>query len=160
MEKARTPKRDVMGAVLIIIGVLLLLRNVGGGFGVGEIWPWFIVLFGLALLAMFVSDRSQHGLLMPATILIVTGLVFEACVLGGWRLMASLWPALIIAPGIGFLAMYILGPGGGVFLMPGIGLVLLGGVVLLRQSAFWRYWPVLLIGGGISLVARSLRRTH
>ncbi|MCU0611469.1 MAG: hypothetical protein MUE60_06730 [Candidatus Eisenbacteria bacterium] len=159
MEPVRTPKRDIMGVVLMIVGVMLLLRNFGAGFGLGELWPWFIILFGLALLAMVVSDRSQYVLLMPASILIVAGGVFEACVQMGWSLMGTLWPALVISPGLGFLAMYIVGPGGGMFLLPGIGLVLLGAVVLLRQSAFWRYWPVVLIGGGIYLVARSLRRT-
>jgi len=157
VKSARTPKRDIMGLVLMIVGGLLLLRNLGSGFGVGEIWPWFIILFGLALFAMFASDRSQYVLLMPASILIVTGLVFEACVLLGWSLMGVLWPALVIAPGLGFLAMYVVGPGGGMFLLPGIGLLLLGVIVLVRHSALWRYWPVALIGGGVYLIARSLR---
>ncbi len=153
----RTPKGDVMGLALIVVGSLLLLRNLGGGFGLTQIWPWFIIVFGLAFLAMFLSDRSQYVLLMPSALLITAGLVFEACVLFGWGLMSVLWPALVIAPGIGFLAMYVLGPGGSLFLLPGIGLVLLGGVVVLRQSAFWRYWPVALVGTGIWLIARSLR---
>lgn len=160
MEHAHTPKRDVMGVVLILVGVLLLMRNLGAGFGLVEIWPWFIMLFGVALLAMFISDRAQYVLLMPAAILVLGGVVFELCVLFGWSLMGALWPILVIAPGMGFMAMYLLGPGGSTFLLPGAGLTFLGIVMLLRQTGIWKYWPIALISAGFALVIKSLRRRH
>ena len=158
MEGTGAPKRDIMGVVLVLVGVLLLMRNLGAGVSIGEIWPWFIVLFGLAFWAMFLVDRSQHALLMPASILIVAGVVFELCTMFGWGLMSRLWPLLVVAPGIGFLAMYFLGPGGHASLLPGVGLLILGVFTLFKQTPWWRFWPVLLIMVGASLLIRELSR--
>jgi hypothetical protein len=160
MEDGGAPKRDIMGFVLILVGALLLMRNLGAAVGIGELWPLFMILFGIAFWAMFLSDRSLHALLMPASILFVTGIVFELCTLLGWSLMSTLWPFLIVAPGIGFLSMYLFGPGGHAFLLPGCGLVALGVLTLFRQSPWWRYWPVILIISGVSLIVRELRRRH
>jgi hypothetical protein len=160
MENTGAPKRDIMGFVLILVGALLLMRNLGAAIGIGELWPWFMILFGLAFWAMFLSDRSLHALLMPASILFVAGIVFELCTLLGWNLMSTLWPLLIVAPGIGFLSMYFFGPGGHAFLLPGCGLVSLAVITVFRQSPWWRFWPVVLIIGGVSLIARELQRRH
>jgi len=158
MESTEASKRDIMGVVLILVGVLLLMRNLGAGLGIGELWPWFIILCGLAFWAMFLSDRSQYVLLMPASILVVAGILFEVCTLAGWGLMSSLWPALVMAPGIGFAAMWLFGPAGTSLLAPGIGLLALGAAALLKQSPWWRFWPVLLVVGGILILFREFRR--
>ncbi len=158
MESTEASKRDIMGVVLILVGILLLMRNLGAGLGIGELWPWFIILFGLAFWAMFLSDRSQHALLMPASILIVTGIIFEICTLAGWGLMSRLWPALVMAPGIGFVTMSFYGPAGTSLLAPGVGLLVLGAAALLKQSSWWRFWPILLIVGGVFLLFREFRR--
>lgn len=156
-ETPRTPKGDIMGSVLMVVGGLLLFRNITG-VGLGEIWPLFIILFGLTFLVTFAMDRTQWPLLMPGSVLLAAGLVFLACVAWGWHLIGVLWPALVVAPGLGFLAMYVVGSGGGMALLAGTGLVVLGAVAMLRQSAFWKYWPVVLIGGGLALLARSVRK--
>ncbi len=158
MQRSETPQRDITGMVLIIVGVLLLLRNLGVGLGMGEIWPWFIVLFGLAFGAMFLADRSQYFLLMPTTILVMAGVVFGICSAFQWSLMGELWPLLVIAPGIGFLSMSYFGPKGTSFMLPGIGLLSGGVIILVRQSAWWRFWPLLLVAAGLGIVIRELRR--
>lgn len=157
--ESSTPRRDVMGLVLILLGILILLKNLGIGLGPGEIWPWFIVLFGIAFGALFVADRSQYMLLMPAATLVVAGIIFAACTAFGWTLMGELWPMLIMAPGIGFLAMNHFGPGGTSLLVPGLGLVIGGIFMLVRQSPWWRHWPLLLVMLGLGLLIREFRRS-
>ena len=146
-----TPQRDIVGLVLIIIGILLLLRNLGVQLGIGEIWPWFIVLFGIAFTAMYFSDKSQYVLLMPAFILIITGLVFAMCTIFGWQYMGKLWPLLIMSPGFGFIAMARFGQKGTALLWPGVGLIAGASIILILQSPWSRFWPWVLIVSGIFL---------
>jgi hypothetical protein len=72
-----------------------------------DLWPVFVLGPGVALYIGFLRDRSSYGLLMPATVLTVVGLMFFYCIFEGWFMMRTIWPFFIIAPGLGFLLMYV-----------------------------------------------------
>ena len=106
-----TPQRSLVpGIILIALGLLFLiprLLNVH----LGELWPLLIFGGGIGFYVGFIHDRSNYGLLMPGTILSVIGLLFLYCTFEGWYMMETLWPIFIIAPGVGFVLMYLFGQG-------------------------------------------------
>ena len=67
---------------------------------------------------------------MPAAVLTIVGLLFLYCELDGWWRMQDLWPVFILAPGVGFILMFLFGsPDRGV-LVPGTLLLVIGIVFL------------------------------
>ena len=146
------------GILLIILGVLLLAGNLGH-FSLLDFWPVLIVLAGVLFIIQWIGDRENYGLLLPATILIVTGLLFLYCQLYGWYHMGDLWPIFIMAPGAGFILMYLLGRQEAELLIPG-GILLAVGIVFLSASDWaWRWWPAVLIVVGILILLRPPRPT-
>ncbi len=146
------------GIILIILGILLLVGNLGY-FSLFEFWPLLIVLAGVLFFIQWISDRENYGLLLPATIMIITGLLFLYCELYGWYHMKDLWPIFIMAPGAGFIFMYLLGDQEAGLLIPG-GILLTVGIVFLSANEWvWRWWPAVLIVVGVLILLRPPRQT-
>jgi hypothetical protein len=146
------------GILLIILGILLLAGNLGY-FSLLDFWPLLIVLAGILFLIQWFGDRANYGLLLPSTILIVTGLLFLYCQLDGWYHMGDLWPIFIIAPGAGFILMYLAGDQDAGLLVPGGILLAVGTVFLSANEWAWRWWPALLIVAGALILLRPPRRS-
>ncbi len=51
--------RDVLGFILIIIGLLFLLDNLFPGFGIRTFWPLLLVFLGLAMM-LHHHDHAEH----------------------------------------------------------------------------------------------------
>ncbi len=101
-------KSLVPGLILIALGILFLLPRFTD-LRLGQLWPYIILGGGILFFLGFILNRSDFGLLMPGTILTVSGLLFIYCTVEGWWLMRDLWPLFIIAPGLGFVLMYLFG---------------------------------------------------
>lgn len=142
------------GIILILIGILLLLPRFTS-FHLHTLWPFIVLATGIGFVAGFLGNRSNVGLLMPGAIFIVAGLVFLYCAAEGWYAMRTLWPYFILAPGLGFVLMYLLGPKEHGLLIPGGILLAIGAFFLLRRTNLDYLWPVLLIGLGIVLLLTS-----
>jgi hypothetical protein len=74
METRSDRGRALWGGFLIILGVVLLLEY----FGELGLWPWvaFLTFFGLGFYALYATDRTQKGLLIPSYILLaIAGLL-------------------------------------------------------------------------------------
>ena len=98
---------------------------------------------------------------MPGTILLVYGLLFWYCMEFGWWHMGEdrLWALFIMAPGLGFLAMYALGKQDKGFLVPAIILIGLG-VIFMGGSYFWEiFWPVVFILVGVWLLMKGRKKS-
>jgi hypothetical protein len=148
--------RNPAAYLLIIIGVLLLAANFGL-FSLLRFWPLLVIAAGLVFFALWTVDRGNHGLLMPASVLVVIGVLCLYCELYGWWNMQDLWPVFILAPGVGFLLMYLLGhPDRGV-LVPGAILMVIGIVFLSANRWAGRWWPVVLIAAGVLVLLRPRR---
>ena len=99
-----------IGGVLIVLGLMLLLNNLGvTNINIGEVlrtyWPLLLVLWGANILAL----RSRGGgSLLSGSILLILGLVFLGRNLGFlsfdmasfWRII---WPVIIILAGISLI---------------------------------------------------------
>jgi len=109
----------LVGTVLIIIGGVVLLENLGilnKLFGITSLWQlvgrgWpslFLILPGIILHYLFFSGRNRDaGLLVPGGILLVLGIVFQINMLfGGWHI---LWPGYILAVAVGLFELYYFG---------------------------------------------------
>ncbi len=137
-------KSVVPGILLIVLGIIFLLPNVTP-IRMHELWPFFILGLGIYFFILFFTDRSNFGLLMPASVLTVMGLLFLYCAAAGWQAMNMLWPLFIIGPGIGFFLMYALGKKERGLLIPAFILTGLGCIFLMGTAGAEDYWPIILI---------------
>jgi uncharacterized protein (DUF486 family) len=147
-------QKRLHGVVLIIIGALFLVFNLTE-LRWHEMWP--VVFLGLAVyfVVLFLIDRNDYGVLMPASIFLFMGSIFLYSSLQGWYHMGTLWPFFLIGPGVGFFLMYLFGKKEKGLLIPGY--ILSGlGVLFLLIVAEWAYlWPVALIALGLVFLFRS-----
>jgi len=150
-------KSLIPGIMLIVLGIIFLLPNFTPLQG-QDLWPILILGPGILFYIMFIQDRANYGLLMPATVLTFSGFLFFYCIINGWHLMRTLWPVLMIAPGIAFLLMYAFGKKENALLVPGIILTALGGVFLIGATDYDYLWPVALIVLGIVLLFGARRK--
>jgi hypothetical protein len=143
----------LQGIVLIVLGILFLALNMST-IRLREIWPVFFVLLGLYFVLLFISDRKNYGVLMPASVFIVMGGLFLYCTIEGWYAMGMLWPFFLIGPGLGFFLMYFFGKKEQGLLVPGYILTGLGVLFLFIFAEGMYLWPLLLIALGIFMLVR------
>ena len=155
----------IIGAVLIIVGVLLLLKTTGLvifniGFIISRFWPFlFLMIPGLAFhYAYFFGRNKDAGLLVPGGILLFTGITCQLSTsLGIWHLM---WPGFILAVAVGLFELYLFGNQDKGLLIP---VVILGGLSAIFFTSFSFRWmfgfnaskffiPLLLVVIGIIII--------
>jgi hypothetical protein len=78
----------------------------------GRWWPVFVLIGGVAFTAQWLARPEERGLLVPAALAMVVGVVALALTLGlaGFTLsdqIIRLWPLLLILAGLGLLANYV-----------------------------------------------------
>jgi predicted membrane protein len=109
----------VLGIIVLLLGILFLLENLGI-FYVRNLWHyWPVILIGTGIARVF-DSRSLHDRFWGATIA-GAGAVFLANSLGylPWNLWRLLWPALLIFWGIALL-MRGVGRKGRIFASPAV----------------------------------------
>lgn len=152
-------KSIVWGIILILAGLIFLGNNLNWwDVEWGNVWPLFLIGGGLLFWVGWFTSRKDVGVLMPGTILITYGLLFQYCAMYGWYWMDELWPIFLLGPGLGFFAMYFLGE-------KEKGTLLAGSILVVLAILFWighdlsRYfWPLLLIGIGIFLLFSAQKK--
>lgn len=167
---AEKEKSIMPGVVLILIGLVLLLRQLGVvDLRWRYLYPIVLLCLGiLFLVSMF--TKGDKGAIFPATVLLVLGLFF---ILRNFALFdfgfyfyeaREFWPIFPVAFGAGFVALFFFRENDwGVLLVGGI-LLFLGVVFFLREFGFYfwydllDYWPVILILVGLSIIISHLRR--
>ena len=151
-------KSLIWGIILILIGFLFLGNNLNWfRLEWSDVWPLFMIVGGLLFWLGWMVNRKETGLLMPGTILLAYGFIFQYCVLYGWYWMDELWPVFLLGPGLGFFFMYLLGQREKELLIPGS--ILTGLAILFWIGRdMWRFfWPLLFIGVGIYLLLKPGR---
>lgn len=91
----------VLGTILVIAGVLYLIERFTP-FDVGQYgWPLFVIVAGLALIAIGIASRSAIGLAVPGSIATVVGLILAVQnAFGLWATWSYAW-ALVFPGAIG-----------------------------------------------------------
>jgi len=103
--------RFVWGIILVCLGCLLILSNLGVipsiGRLIGLFWPLILIFMSLMFHVGYYTNRNNVGLLVPGGILLTVGIVCQASML--WNLWGFLWPGFILAPAVGLFELYIFG---------------------------------------------------
>jgi hypothetical protein len=158
----------IASVVLICLGVVWALAL---WIGWDRVWPIFPLLGGLGFLVGWVgSGFKEDGLVFVGTAAVLLGIFFFGFSLGFWEWgeMSKLWPVFPGIGGLAFIALFLADPrhdpGS---LVVGVVALVVGVVGLLVSFGYlgsdvWRFWPVLLILGGliglVGALARMLRR--
>jgi len=142
------------GIFLVIAGVIFLAGTLSN-YGLERLWPLFPLAIGLAFILKVVFNRENVSGLMPGSLLTVVALLLFYCNSYGWDHMVSLWPVFIIAPAVGFFALYFAGQREKSNLISGAVLAGIGILFLVANSRLGQFWPVILIVIGLVLVAAN-----
>jgi hypothetical protein len=156
-----------LGILFIIIGIALFLDKLA-------VWQleWYtvypVLLIALAVLAGYSTFKGNTSSVFWAVTLGILGVAFA---LRNYALIPyyhteELWPLFVLAPGIGFLSLYIVRPTDWGVLIPGSLLTFFGLITLLRTLGYsWyvihsvqTYWPLILIVIGLGLLYSSMSR--
>ncbi len=151
----------VLGIVLVCLGLIFLADNLDYiTLDFPSIWPGLLILAGLAFAIGYVKNKKNYGLLLPATILLVFGLLFLYCSIAGWESMNALWPVFLIGPGLGFYFMYQFGDKEKGLLIPAAILVGMGLLFILDLNHVLKYWSLILIAVGAYLIYKHYRTVN
>jgi len=95
------------------------------------------------------EEKRSYGAVVPATILILIGIIFLLDSLGWGPGMNKLWPIFLLAPGVSFLLMFALSKKYYGVLMPGTFLTIISGLFFYCNFFGWQkmqyLWPVFLL---------------
>lgn len=150
----------VMGAVLVALGCILLLSNLGYiNFSWDYIWPMALLLPGIYLhFAYFTKIDKNPGNLVPAGILTTYGIMAYTVAFFGWGTMASLWPFILLGIAIGLLELYLFGTRDKGLLVP---ISILGGLGLMLLSKTYFFFdlkkvviPAILVVLGVLMLSK------
>jgi len=149
--KSRNTRSLVWGSLLIILGALLVLEQ----FTELAAWVWVagLIVAGLAMFGIYLSDRSQRWTLIPAYVLLAVGLMV-ALITGG-VLVDLLVPAYVMfAIAIPFFVVYVRNREQWWSLIPGGIMAVIGLSFLLAEGAFQYIAPAVVIVVGVGILAR------
>ncbi len=167
---AKASKSLFPGIILISIGAIFLLNQLDVFyFRWWHLYPLVLLALG-ALFFFSVFTKNQKSAAFPGTVLLSLGLFFFLRNYGYFALddyfwyAEELWPVVLIAMGLGFIALYLVKPQDWALLVPGGVLVFVGALFVLRNlrivrwADFRDFWPIILIAVGVSIVIKSLRK--
>lgn len=161
----------IIGAVLIGLGLLFLLVQLPGVQLGRYMWPFFIIVPGLAFfVAMVVAGRNAGPLAIPGSIVTTVGLILLVQnATDHWESWAYTWALIPTAAGVGMIisGMWSFRPD---LVTQGRRTAGIGLVMFLAFTAFFELlifggyigymqwlWPVLLIVLGLFLLLRRSR---
>jgi hypothetical protein len=150
----RNSSKYVMGAILVILGILMAFGNIGF-FDMCWIlrltWPMIIIGLSFPFFLGYLSKRPYGtGLLVPAGILLTVGVTL---LLGETFSFNWVWPGFVAAPAVGLLLLYVFGERSPGLLVP-IGIILTVAGIFLFSEVFnaWDIsWPGFILAPAVGL---------
>jgi hypothetical protein len=164
------------GAMLILAGLLFLGAQLFGVSLSHYLWPFFVIVPGLALVlwGLLAGGSAGEGMAIFGTMVTVTGLLlFYQNLTGHWQSWSYAWA--LVAPGGPGLGQMLYGAARGRsdLVASGWRVLRVGLVMLLVFAAFFELvlgisgfglgrfgWPAFLIGLGLLLLVRNLFRVR
>ena len=155
------------GLVLILLGALFLAVQWVPGLQLWFSWPLIIIGIGVLLLIVGLLT-GVPAMAMPACIVGgIGGLLYWQNATGNWESWAYAWTLIPGFVGVGMVLSGLLGGDTRQTVRGGAWLILISLVLFAVFASFFgamglvgRYWPVLLIGLGLLVLAQSLFRSR
>jgi len=155
------------GLVLILLGALFLAVQWVPGLQLWFSWPLIIIGIGVLLLIVGLLT-GVPAMAMPACIVGgIGGLLYWQNATGNWESWAYVWTLIPGFVGVGMVLSGLLGGDTRQTVRGGGWLILISLVLFAVFASFFgalglvgSYWPVLLIGLGLLLLAQSLFRSR
>ncbi len=103
MDKNRNISGIIVGILLILIGIFAFLGRYFEFADMGTLWPLIVVAVGVVFFAaMVLGGKSLGGLAVPASILVVIGLIlFYMNLTNAWEAWAYYWALIVFSAGLG-----------------------------------------------------------
>ncbi len=148
-----------LAVILMAVGSLLTLENLGLVSGVSRHWPMFLLILGSGFLLLYHRRKPGDAVLLWLGIFILSnGAFFYYLNYSSWRLLGRLWPVFLGLVGLSFLAVGLAGRS----LMFHVFSVVFVGLFLVFTMVFavsLRLWPVsFVVFGAALLVLEMLQR--
>ncbi len=102
-QECRRTSRLIAGGLLLLVGALFVLQNLGvlHAGHLGDYWPLFLVWIGLS--KMIGPGRGHH--FVWGTVILALGILFQLDRLDIiWVHMEDLWPAFLVTAGVALIA--------------------------------------------------------
>jgi hypothetical protein len=173
MTSQRNAGPLVVGALLILFGLLSLVGQIFRGFHFWDtFWPFIVIGVGaMFFVGMFAGGKSVSGLAVPGSIITAIGLMlFYQNLTGHWESWSYGWTVILMSVGLGIFIMGAYGgdegqrkSGMGVMRVGLILFILFGGFFEMIFSEGARFglrqvlFPVALILLGLYLIVKRLR---
>ncbi|MBN1262323.1 MAG: hypothetical protein JXB35_16710 [Anaerolineae bacterium] len=156
----------IPGLPVATTGGILFFASITNHWGAWE-WLWPLEVISVALGFLFAALYMRVvGLMVPAIIIGLNGLVFQFCaVTGFWEAWAVLWAIEPLSVGLALLALYLKHRSPGLLLaalilcgIAGLGFVGMSTIFMARWWVFQLLGPLVLIGIGAILIVWALTR--
>ncbi len=146
---------NILAAILILLGIILLLENFGIVDGAWLIWPVLPLILGMGFTMLYFRTRKDLVLLGLGTFIGLVSLFAFYLNFTSWALLAYLWPGFMIILGLTFLACW-LESWKRVLLYLSVFLMALGISFILIFAISTILWPITLILAGGSFIIISI----
>jgi hypothetical protein len=178
VDRRRGEAPVIIGSALVIIGIVILfLRQAGMDIEAlidGENWPLLVIVPGLVLLvsAFLVAPQQGLGLTIAGAVVTSVGLIllYQQST-SHWESWAYAWALIPTAIGVA-MAGYGAVRGQRDVVPTGLRMAAIGAVMFVAGFWFfetifesgrapidlWSWWPAILIGAGVLMVATTLLR--
>ena len=173
MTSQRNAGPLVVGALLILFGILSLVGQLFRGFHFWEtFWPFIVIGVGaMFFFGMFAGGKSVSGLAIPGSIITTVGLMlFYQNLTDHWESWSYGWTVILMAVGLGIFIMGTYG-GNGEQRKSGLGVMRVGLILFILFGGFFEFifsagerfglrqvvFPVGLILLGLYLIVKRLR---
>lgn len=145
-----------LAVILMAVGAILTLENLGLVAGASKHWPMFLLILGGGFLLLYRSRQSgDAALLWLGTFILSLGVFFYYLNFSSWRLLGRLWPVFLGLVGVSFLSLAAAGRSRlfGAFAVAFIGLFLVFTMVF---AVSLKLWPVSFLVFGAALLSLEL----
>ncbi|MBW2967637.1 hypothetical protein KY362_04070 [Candidatus Woesearchaeota archaeon] len=146
---------NILAAVLIIIGSLLILENFGIFTGIWLLWPVLPLVIGTGFCMLYFRTRKDIVLLGLGTFVTLISMFFIYLNFAGWSRLAFQWPVFLVILGLTFLNTFIFSKKR-VLLYLAVILISLGAAFILVFIISLKLWPMTLVLAGVSFIIISI----
>lgn len=153
LSRGQFSSRTIWGVIIVAVGIIFLLREMGVNINLGDFWPLVMIVPGLAFWTLFFSKRGQRGIegvLIPGTILVLYGGFFLFETMVDWKYANETAFFYTLAVGLAFFAAHYLGSRSRGFLVPAWILTGVSALQFFSTTLSWDFmWSVVLIIVGL-----------